>query len=88
VIRVYDAAGNVIARHERNDSRATRSSSTKRGKLFIRLHNETLAAIRCDYGQHCSLNRWIQTALSNSKNAVSYSSAGITKRFPRSSNKE
>ena len=35
-------------------------------------------------GQHCSLNRWIQTALSNSKNAVSFSSACTTKRFPSS----
>jgi hypothetical protein len=37
---------------------------------------------RRDYGQRCSLNRWIQTALSNSKNAVSFSSACTTNRFP------
>jgi hypothetical protein len=37
---------------------------------------------RCDYVYHPSLNRWIQTALSNSKNAVSISSARTMKRFP------
>src|SRR5205823_13158728 len=36
------------------------------------------------YGQHCSLSRWIQTALSNSKNAVRLSSACTTNRFPSS----
>jgi len=35
---------------------------------------------RC--GQHCSLNRRRQIALSNSKNAVSFLSACTTKRFP------
>src|SRR5207302_333803 len=33
---------------------------------------------------HCSLSRWIQTALSNSKNAVRLSSACTTNRFPSS----
>ena len=39
---------------------------------------------RCDHGQHCSLNRWTQTALSNSRNALSISSACTIKRFPSS----
>jgi len=39
---------------------------------------------RCDYGQHCSLNRWIQTALSNSTNALSFSSECTIKRLPSS----
>src|SRR5206468_5763406 len=36
---------------------------------------QNAAANAIDYGQHCSLNRWIQTTFSNSKNAVSISSA-------------
>jgi hypothetical protein len=56
----------------------------KRSQLFIGTQNVTLAAVAADYGQHWSLNRWIQTALSNSTNAVSISSACTTKRFPSS----
>jgi hypothetical protein len=54
----------------------------KRSQLLIRSHNETLAAITRDYGQHCSLNKWIQIARSSSRNAVNCSSAGTTNRFP------
>ena len=36
------------------------------------------------YLSKSSVNRWIQTALSNSKNAVSFSSARTTKRLPSS----
>jgi len=32
----------------------------------LKTHNSD-AAIAADYSQHCSLNRWIQTALSNSQ---------------------
>src|SRR4051794_24440135 len=33
-------------------------------------------------GWHCSINRWIQTALCASKNALSFSSTRTIKRFP------
>jgi hypothetical protein len=52
----------------------------KRPQFFIRTHNVTLAAIAAIIGQHCSLNRWIQTTRSSSKNAVSFSSACTTNR--------
>jgi hypothetical protein len=35
-------------------------------------------------GQHCSLNSWIQTALSSSRNALSFSSARTMNRLPSS----
>jgi hypothetical protein len=43
---------------------------------------ERLVVGRSDSGQHCSLNKWIQTALPNSKNALNFSSALTIKRFP------
>ena len=55
----------------------------KRSQLFVGAQNVTLAAVAADYGQHCSLNRWIQTALSNSKTQSGFSSARTTKRFRR-----
>jgi hypothetical protein len=36
------------------------------------------------FSKFCSLNSWIQTARSNSKNAVSFSSERAMKRFPSS----
>jgi hypothetical protein len=54
---------------------------TKRSQQFVRLHNETLAANAGDWSA-LSLNRWIHSALSNSKNAVRISSARTMKRFP------
>jgi len=53
-------------------------------QLFIRTHNEAASRRRRDVDQHCSLNKWIQTALSNSRNAVSISSACTTNRCPSS----
>jgi hypothetical protein len=55
----------------------------KRSQLFVRTCNETLSVV-VTMCQHCSLNSWIQTALSNSRNAVSISSACTTNRWPSS----
>jgi hypothetical protein len=56
----------------------------KRRQLLIRTYNEPPSAVAADFGQHCSLNRWIQTALSNSRNAVSFPSACTMNRRPSS----
>jgi hypothetical protein len=55
----------------------------KRRQLFIRIAQRT-ASRRRNVRQHCSLNRWIQIALSNSTKAVSTSSACTTNRRPSS----
>src|SRR5262245_54330503 len=46
---------------------ANRRSTSRNGVTFWSAHNVSLAAIAADCGQHCSLNRWMQTALTNSK---------------------
>ena len=63
------------------------ADSRSRTQSPSRLPAQRNACCRYDYGQPCSLNRWIQTALSNSKNAVGLSSARTTNRLKCGSDK-
>src|SRR5947208_16352817 len=50
-------------------------------RLAFHPHAQRIASDHCRAGQCCSVSSWIQTALSNSRNAVSFSSACTTIRF-------